>query len=753
MGERKALKSGSTIKMPNLGQYIICEKIAEGGLSLVYTAKTKANNYPVVIKEFFPSEHASRAPKTIRDNDGAVLFQKGQVCPDDGYSDRFYQCLKAFEQEGVLGSSARSSNFQIVSFSDCGNGYAVLPRWSADSCSFFDLVSGWREAPPESVDLNFPDFGRLSFALSAINSLLSAVASIHDQGMLHLDITSTNVIWGGNRQSTPENGTAFLSDFGCAVLMSAGTYPAEYALSYSKDYAAPEYMIQDAYLERATDIYSVGRLLAFLCFGQRAFFKHTHLQELVERMRISDICKKGLLTILQKATAHEMHERYQFAREMQIAIRELRSYIPLQLKANPDNVVFANGFELLQKMSACEVSTCLVANDNALYSPEIQKTHGGSVALWSQHIEANPGCWGFILETGTLNIVANWSFCFVNEETEEIIRTGHFEEGSFSLSKRDDIFSTRATSIYLLNISANISHRSEKTRRLLWNTLAKRVFELSKDSLIKGIWTTVLREDQKQMFQEMGFRYVTSCSSGGDVYYLNLTSENKSRFTREYPIHEAKDLLYARIMDDAQICRFSREAPPTQIQLEQVAELLWLTDPYIYPALMTLEAAKQVLPTLFWSSRDAMFNFNNLRVAMVNDEVVGVALYCTGPLCWKSDYLKQTASIMGINLSDSFDLAESQYFESYNNVNSSTTSLINLCVSSKWKGMGIGKKIMDAFITEHTGDIELYVLKESVPAIQLYLRCGYELVEALDGFSLYEQKPACYKMKKLSAAT
>lgn len=753
MPQRNPLKPGSVIKMPNLGQYIICEKLAEGGLSLVYTAKTKANNYPVVIKEFFPSEHAQRATKTIRGNDGAVLFQKGQVCPDDGYSDRFYQCLKAFEQEGLLGSSARSSNFQIISFSDCGNGYAILPRWSADSCSMYDLVNGWREAPPESTDLNFSDFGRLSFALSAINSLLSAVASIHDQGMLHLDITSTNVIWGGNRREVPENGTAFLSDFGCAVLMSGGTYPAEFALSYTKDYAAPEYLINEGHLDRTTDIYSVGRLLAFLCFGQRAFFKHTHLQELVERMRISDICKKGLLTILQKATAREMHERYQFAREMQIAVRELRSYIPIQLKANPDNVVFANGFELLQKMPAIELASCLIANDNALYSPEIQKAHGGSATLWAQHIESNPGCWGFLLETGTLNIVSNWSFCFVNEETEEIIRSGQFHEGSFSLSKRDDIFSTRATSIYLLNISANISHRSEKNRRLLWNTLAKRVFELSKDSLIKGIWTTVLREDQTQMFQEMGFRFVTSCDSGGDVYYLNLTSENQSRFTREYPIHETKDLLYARIMDDAQICCFSREVPPTQMQLEQVAELLWLTDPLIYPAMMTLDAAKQLFPVLFWSSKDAMFNFSNLLVAMVNEEVVGVALFCTGPLCWKSDYLKQVASIMGITLSDSFELAESQYFKSYDDVDPDTTSLINLCVSSKWKGMGIGKKIMDAFIAEHTGDLELYVLKESVPAIQLYLRCGYELVEALDGFSVHEQKPACYKMKRFSAGT
>ena len=73
MGMRIPLKPGSIIKMPNQGQYVICEKIGEGGLSLIYSAKTKANGYPVIIKEFFPAEHAHRAEKTLRSGDGNVI--------------------------------------------------------------------------------------------------------------------------------------------------------------------------------------------------------------------------------------------------------------------------------------------------------------------------------------------------------------------------------------------------------------------------------------------------------------------------------------------------------------------------------------------------------------------------------------------------------------------------------------------------------------------------------------------------------
>lgn len=273
IGMRKPLKPGSIIKMPNQGQYVICEKIGEGGLSLIYSAKTKSNDYPVIIKEFFPAEHARRAEKTLRAEDSTIIEIKNRVYPDSDYVDRFNRCLSAFEQEGQLGSSARMNTFQIISFSDCGEGYAVLPRWSNDSCSFYDLVNGWRSSPPASVDPVFTDLGRVQFSLTAISSLLSAISSIHAQDMLHLDISATNVVWAGHSRTAPENGSAFLTDFGCSVLMAENEpYPAEYVLSYSKAYAAPEFALKDGRLTFATDIYSVGRLITFLCLGQRAFY-------------------------------------------------------------------------------------------------------------------------------------------------------------------------------------------------------------------------------------------------------------------------------------------------------------------------------------------------------------------------------------------------------------------------------------------------------------------------------------------------
>lgn len=352
MSDRDALKPGKVIKMPNGGKYVICQKIAEGGLSLVYSAKTETNDYPVIIKEFFPARYAKRAKKKFRANDGTILEEKDRIYPEENYEERFERCLRAFEQEGRLGSSAREHSFQMIPFSDCGTGYAVLPRWSADSCSFYDLAEGWDSKRPASIDPVFTDLGRVRFALSAVSSLLSAVSSMHAQNMLHLDISAQNVVWAGHNRDTPENGAAFLTDFGCSVLMSDGVYPAEYALSNTRDYAAPEYSTENGKLSPATDIYSVGRLLAFLCFGQRVLYQCTDLATRIKCLKIPERYRQLLQTLILKATAKDPLQRYPSAAEMQSAVGELLRAIP----ANPINPDNSDAFSLYSLKSMLEGS-------------------------------------------------------------------------------------------------------------------------------------------------------------------------------------------------------------------------------------------------------------------------------------------------------------------------------------------------------------------------------------------------------------
>ena len=352
MGARLPLKPGTIVKMPNRGQYIIDNKIGEGGLSLIYAARTKTNGYPVIVKEFFPAEHAERAQKTERSSDGTIIKRKGHVYPEAHFEDRFERCSKAFEREGQLGSSARMKNYQIIAFSDCGDGYAVMPRWSSDSCSFFDLEKTWRSTPPNQIDPVSTDFGRLYFALTAVSSLLTVLSSLHEQNMLHLDISPANVVWAGQSRTSPKNGAAFLTDFGCSILMADGTYPAEYALSYSENYAAPEYRSKDGKLNCTTDIYSVGRLLAYLCRGSRIFDKHTTIKAQIERLQIPARYRRQLLETIERSTAPKMEQRYQSAAEMQQAVTELLGMIPIH-PVNDDNTSAFTLYSLKSMLEGC----------------------------------------------------------------------------------------------------------------------------------------------------------------------------------------------------------------------------------------------------------------------------------------------------------------------------------------------------------------------------------------------------------------
>ena len=336
MENREPLRPGRVITMPNGGKYVICEKIGEGGLSLVYAAKTKGNEYPVIVKEFFPSKHARRAARTEKTPDGKILRRKGCVCPEEGFEERFEQCLRAFAREGRLGSTAHLQNFQIISFSDCSDTYAILPRWSSDICSLEQLVHRWSAAPPASDDPFFQDLGRVRFALAITGSLLNAVASVHAQNMLHLDLSPRNVVWAGQSGASERNGAAFLTDFGCSVLLEDGAYPAEYVLSYSREYAAPEYVRPGGALDRTTDLYAVGRLLAFLCRGVRAFDAHTSVRRELSRLRIPKRHLDALLTLLETATQENQADRYASAKQMHQAVDALLEALTHR-PVNPDN--------------------------------------------------------------------------------------------------------------------------------------------------------------------------------------------------------------------------------------------------------------------------------------------------------------------------------------------------------------------------------------------------------------------------------
>lgn len=330
---RTPLPENYPLYMENGGEYIIKRKIAEGGFSLVYEAETLGGTVPVVIKEYFPAE-------------GAFRNNQNKVLPLVGYEDSFLRNLNQFNNEGVAGGQVAKYSFQTVSFLSCGNGYALMQEESQDMVSISDLVASWSESPPipytgnlKDADPVFTDLTRLKYSLHIIESVLSVLSTIHKSGYLHLDISNRNVIWAGADQSTGRNCAAFIADYGCAVSLTNGIYQPSYQLSYSPGFAAPEIQKGLNQLVPATDIYSVGMLLFFLCIGNSALEISRNRKRQVVReiayLRLPQRIKDRLVDIICTATA-DKDCRYQSAYEMQEEIRKLDEMIPAH-PINPDN--------------------------------------------------------------------------------------------------------------------------------------------------------------------------------------------------------------------------------------------------------------------------------------------------------------------------------------------------------------------------------------------------------------------------------
>ena len=109
--------------------------------------------------------------------------------------------------------------------------------------------------------------GPLSSAeiMAVVESVGSALAYAHKQGILHRDIKPSNVLIG-------VDGKIWLADFGLARIAQA----AESTLSSdmimgTPQYISPEQAMGEKKLDEGTDIYSFGVMLYEMVVGPRAF--------------------------------------------------------------------------------------------------------------------------------------------------------------------------------------------------------------------------------------------------------------------------------------------------------------------------------------------------------------------------------------------------------------------------------------------------------------------------------------------------
>jgi serine/threonine protein kinase len=263
----------------NIGPYQLLEQVGEGGMGAVFKAYHPALDRYVALKMIQPAfrEDQTFLARFQREARLVAKLEHPHIVPIYDYSE--YEKLAYLVMKFIEGSTVK-----------------------------YRLAQG---------PLNFYEI------LQVVDSVGSALAYAHSQGVLHRDIKPSNVLLGAN-------GMLYLADFGLARIAQAeaSTLSSESNLG-TPHYVSPEQAMGRHDLDKRTDIYSFGVMLYELVVGQAPFnaktgyaIIHDHIYSpppLPRALRPS--VSEAVEQVLLKALAKDPNDRFSTVDEMVLAFK------------------------------------------------------------------------------------------------------------------------------------------------------------------------------------------------------------------------------------------------------------------------------------------------------------------------------------------------------------------------------------------------------------------------------------------------
>ncbi|HEY3323578.1 MAG TPA: serine/threonine-protein kinase [Planctomycetota bacterium] len=207
-------KPPSTLVGRTLGQYRVLELIGQGGMGTVY-----------------------RAVDVVLQRAVALKILATNTLDDPRHSERFLR-----EARGL----ARLTHPNLVQVYNVG--------FEGDYCYFaMELVSGQTLTTAIRVRKSIPPAELLGY----LGQILSALHYVHQQGIIHRDVKSSNIMLAGAAGTTGPGSRAVLMDFGLAKDQNQSGLTSVGAIVGTPDYMPPE-CAEGHSAGPAADIYSLG---------------------------------------------------------------------------------------------------------------------------------------------------------------------------------------------------------------------------------------------------------------------------------------------------------------------------------------------------------------------------------------------------------------------------------------------------------------------------------------------------------------
>lgn len=282
-----ALNEGTVLA----GQYIIEDVLGQGGFGITYVATDHKSGSKVAIKEFFPDTLATRDGTSVMSFTGerAEGFEYGKNC--------FLQEAKTLAQ-----------------FIDNDNIIRIYTYFEENSTAYFVMEYVEGESFDEYIKKKG---GKISFeeASKLLIPVMDALASVHDKGIVHRDVTPDNIF-------ICDDGKVKLLDFG-AARYSVGDKSKSLDVVLKHGFAPKEQYTRHGRQGAFTDVYSLGATFYYAITGKK-------LPDSIDRLEDDNMVPPSNLgvkipedkeEVLFKAISVQPQDRFQNMRDFSAALK------------------------------------------------------------------------------------------------------------------------------------------------------------------------------------------------------------------------------------------------------------------------------------------------------------------------------------------------------------------------------------------------------------------------------------------------
>ena len=182
--------------------------------------------------------------------------------------------------------------------------------------------------------------------------------------------------------------------------------------------------------------------------------------------------------------------------------------------------------------------------------------------------------------------------------------------------------------------------------------------------------------------------------------------------------------------------------------IADIAKLIYLTDPYIYPSAFSSYDDKKWIDLVNRCLLDEknFYFVDNLYVAEKNGKILALIVAVKNGKSYRflPDSYEPSSPVQRM-VEGYYSPLSKEILESIDG-----STVVNFCTDISHQNKGIGKNLLKYYLTlENVSPTYLDVISDNTVAVNLYEKLGFNRIKSYLGFSGNEPKPInCYSMKR-----